>query len=392
MFEFCTRGIRLGRTRQLGLIINPIAGMGGSVGLKGTDGDLAGRAKAMGATPVAAARAAAALSQLASLCPDVEVLTCPGAMGADVTRGIGLASEIVCDTRASETSDEDTKAAARAILAASPELLLFVGGDGTARDIHDVVDGNLPVLGVPSGVKMHSAVFAATARAAGEVAARYLRADDPESLLAEVEILDRTDALGNSQDLSPILFGVVKVPRLGFLVPGAKASRPVAEPMALAAALDRAVAMLHDERITLIGPGSTMQILAMQLGFYGTLLGVDAARNGELLASDLDERRILDLIANQPARIVMSIVGGQGFLFGRGNQQLSPEVISQVGVENIVIVSSLEKLAGLPGNCLLVDTGDECVDAMLAGYLPVIVSDARTVMMPVKNASSEVPD
>ena len=366
--------------------------MGGSVGLKGTDGDLAVRAKAMGATPVAEDRAVAALSQLARLCPDIEVLTCPGTMGAAATRGTGLASEIVCDTPGSETSDEDTKAAARAILAASPDLLLFVGGDGTARDIHDVVDEKLPVLGVPSGVKMHSAVFAATPRAAGEVAARYLRADDPESLLAEVEILDRSDVVGNGQDLSPKLFGVVKAPRLGFLVPGAKASRPVAEPMALAAALDRVAEMLHDERVTLIGPGSTMQMLAKQLGFDGTLLGVDAARNGELLASDLDERRILDLIAGEPARIVVSIVGGQGFLFGRGNQQLSPEVISQVGVENIVIVSSLEKLAGLPGNCLLVDTGDESVDAMLAGYLPVIVSDARTVMMPVKNASSELPD
>ncbi len=373
------------RTQQLGLIVNPVAGMGGSVGLKGTDGELAARARAMGATPIAESRAVAALSQLASLCSDVEVLTCPGAMGAGAAEQAGLTTRIVCNAAGAETSAEDTKAAARAILELRPELLLFVGGDGTARDILEVVGSELPVLGVPSGVKMHSAVFAATARAAGDVAGRFLRVDDPESLLSEAEILDRVESGAPRQDLSPRLFGVVRTPRLGILVPGAKASRPAAEPQMLAGAIDRVAATLQDDRISLIGPGSTMQLLAKQLGFDGTLLGVDAARNGELLASDLSERRILDLIAGEPARIVISIVGGQGVLFGRGNQQLSASVISQVGPKNIIIVSSLEKLAGLPENSLLVDTGDERVDASLAGYLPVIVSNARTVMMPVKN-------
>ena len=374
----------------MGLIINPVAGMGGSVGLKGTDGELAAKARAMGATPVAESRAVAALSQLASLCPDVEVLTCPGAMGADAAAQSGLAKRTVCDAAGVETNAEDTKAAARAILEIRPALTLFVGGDGTARDIHEVVGRDLAVLGVPSGVKMHSAVFAATARAAGEVAGRYLRAKNRESLLSEVEILDRVESVASGQDLSPQLFGVVRAPRLGFLVPGAKASRPVAESLAIAGAIGRVAEIVRDDCLSLIGPGSTMQMLAKQLGFDGTLLGIDAARNGELLASDLDERRILDLIAGEAARIVVSIVGGQGFLFGRGNQQLSASVISQVGPKDIIIVSSLDKLAGLPGNCLLVDTGEEDVDALLAGYLPVIVSDARTVMMPVKNAASEM--
>ncbi len=380
------------RTQQLGLIVNPVAGMGGSVGLKGTDGELAARARAMGATPIAESRAVAALSQLASLCPDIEILTCPGAMGAAAAEQTDLKTRIVCNEAGEETSAEDTKAAARAILGLDVDLMLFVGGDGTARDILEVVGRELPVLGVPSGVKMHSAVFAATARAAGDVAGRFLRADDPESLLSEVEILDRVESGASGQDLSPTLFGVVKAPRLGMMVPGAKAWQPVAEPQVLAGAIERVADTLQDGRISLIGPGSTMQLLAKQLGFDGTLLGVDAARNGKLLARDLSEGRILDLIAGQPARIVVSIVGGQGFVFGRGNQQLGAGVISQVGKENMIIVSSLDKLARLPGNGLLVDTGDEDIDASLAGYLPVIVSNARTVMMPVKNASSEVTD
>lgn len=380
------------RTQQLGLIINPVAGMGGSVGLKGTDGELAARARAMGAVPIAESRAIVALSQLASLCPNIEILTCAGAMGAGAAEQAGLATKIVCDAAGAETSAEDTRSAARAILDRNADLLLFVGGDGTARDILEVIGRDLPVLGVPSGVKMHSAVFAATARAAGDVAGQYLRMDDPESLLSDVEILDRVESGASGQDLSPMLFGVVRTPRLGILVPGAKAAQSVAEPQVLTGAIERVADMLQDERISLIGPGSTMQLLAKQLGFDGTLLGVDAASNGKLLASDLSESGILELIAGQPARIVVSIVGGQGFVFGRGNQQLSASVISQVGPGNIIIVSSLEKLAHLPENCLLVDTGDEGADASLAGYLPVIVSNARTVMMPVKNALSQGPD
>ena len=374
--------------QKLGLIINPVAGVGGRVGLKGSDGALAGKAKSMGAIPIAEARARVAMSQFAAACPDAEVLTAPGSMGAAVAEDAGLETRVVSALSKPETSAADTQTAARAILSEGAALLLFVGGDGTARDIYGVVGRELPVLGVPSGVKMHSALFAASARAAGEVAARYLCAADRSGLLADAEILDRVDA--SSAGGSPELFGVVRTPRSGFLVPAAKNSRPSSEPLALAAAINRVAAMLSDDRLTLIGPGSTMQSLMTQLRSAGSLLGIDATKNGKLLAKDLNEGEILDLIAGKSARIVLSVVGGQGFLFGRGNQQLSPTVISQVGVENIVVVSSLEKLAGLPGNCLLVDTGDEDVDAELAGYLPVIVSEARTVMMPVKSAATEI--
>jgi predicted polyphosphate/ATP-dependent NAD kinase len=370
------------------LIINPVAGMGGRVGLKGSDGALAGKAKSMGAIPIAETRARIAMTQFAAACPDVEVLTAPGSMGAAAAERAGLETRVVSTVSKPETSAADTQTAARAIIAEGAALLLFVGGDGTARDIYSVVDRELPVLGVPSGVKMHSALFAASARAAGEVAARYLCAADRTGLLADAEILDRVEV--STPGRSPELFGVVRTPRSGFLVPAAKNSRPGAEPLALAAAVNRVATMLSDDRLTLIGPGSTMQSLMAQLRSEGSLLGIDATRNGKLIAKDLNESDILDLIAGKPARIVLSVVGGQGFLFGRGNQQLSPTVLSQVGAENIVIVSSLEKLAGLPGNCLLIDTGDEDVDAALAGYLPVIVSEARIVMMPVKSVATEI--
>ena len=378
------------RTRwRLGLIVNPIAGMGGSVGLKGTDGSLAAKARTLGAVPLAEARAAAALSQLGGLRENLTVLTCSGAMGAGATRLGGIEPTIVYRPKDSATTAADSRAGALEIVAGRPDLLLFVGGDGTARDLLGAVKSSTPLLGVPSGVKMHSAVFAATARAAGEVARTFLTAGNPTALLRDAEVMDREAADGPVEQLSPRLYGMVRTPSPSFLVPGAKSSSRLTDEAALAGALDRVAGMTGDDRISLLGPGSTMQGLKERCGFEGTPLGIDAVSNGRCLAKDLSERGILDLVGDAPARIVVSIVGGQGFLFGRGNQQLSPRVIEAVGTENIVVLSSLEKLATLPGRCLLVDTGDERLDSVLAGYIKVRVSNARSVVIPVRHGQGE---
>lgn len=374
------------RRYRLGLIVNPIAGMGGSIGLKGTDGDLAVTARARGAMPVAAGRAATALSTLEELRADLIVVTWSGEMGESVVRKAGLNSIIHGTADDGATTADDTKAAATSILEDNVDLLLFVGGDGTARDLLDVVDARIPLLGVPSGVKMHSAVFAATARAAGQVARSYLLADDRESLLQDAEIMDREPPGPDNSAMSPKLYGMVRTPQLSFLVPGAKSSSRLTERAALDAAVRRAREMIDDERVSLIGPGSTMQLIKREFGFEGTPLGVDAVADGQCLGRDLNEQAILELIEDRPARIVVSVVGGQGFLFGRGNQQLSARVIRQVGTDNIVVISSLEKLTALPRSCLLVDTGDERLDAELAGHMKILVSGVRTAMMPVKNA------
>ena len=232
---------------------------------------------------------------------------------------------------------------------------------------------------------MHSAVFAASARAAGEIAARFLRARDRQSMLGDAEVLDR-DGTGEA---SPRIYGIMRAPRSDFLVPGAKAASPVSEEAALGAAIERVVARMDDSCISLLGPGSTMQLAKRQIGFEGTLLGVDAVRDGSCLATDIAEREILQLLGGHGCgRIVVSVVGGQGFLFGRGNQQLSPRVIRRVGKDNIDIISSLEKLTALPSGCLLVDTGDEALDEELSGHMPVIVSGTRTAMMPIRSTST----
>jgi predicted polyphosphate/ATP-dependent NAD kinase len=273
------------------------------------------------------------------------------------------------------------------MLELEPALLLFAGGDGTARDLHEVVGQRLPVLGIPAGVKMHSGVFAASARAAARVAGAYLRAEARDPMLADSEVLDRDpqDVDGAS---SPQLFGLLKTPYLASLSPGAKASNRFSGESAVAGALQRVVDTVRDERLSLIGPGSTMLALKRRLGLRGSPLGVDAIAGYRPVGEDLDEERILSLLCDRPARLVMGVVGGQGFLFGRGNQQLGPRVLRQIGAEHTIVVASVDKLAALSAGCLLLDTGDEQLDREFARFLPVRVSYRRTVMMPVRGASS----
>ena len=370
---------------RLGLIVNPIAGMGGSVGLKGTDGDLAAQARSLGAEPVSGDRATVALSQLCASGMDIEVLTCSGAMGADAARSVGLDPSIVHVAGGNDTTAEDSRAGATRIVERNPDLLLFAGGDGTARDLLPVVGSSTPLLGVPSGVKMHSAVFAATARAAGEVARKFLAAPDREVLLRNAEIMDRERDPAPGAPLSPRLYGMVRTPSLSFLVPGAKSASRVTDQAALGGAVRRVARLLGDGSLSLLGPGSTMQLIKRECGFEGTPLGVDAVRGGRCVALDVNELEILELLRNRSARIVVGVVGGQGFLFGRGNQQLSARVIAEVGTDAIVVVASMEKLAALPGQCLLVDTGNDGLDEALSGYVNVFVSEVRTVLMPVRH-------
>jgi len=372
---------------RIGLIVNPIAGMGGPVALTGTDGDFARRAAELGARPTSGERAVTALSALQGM--NVEVLTCSGQMGADACRRAGLPFGIVVEILSATTTPNDTRKAAALLSEPGVDLLLIVGGDGTARDVFEGAGSRVPILGVPAGVKMHSAIFAATARTAGDVARLFLRSADRSALLHDAEIMDREIPRLTNDRSSPRLYGVVRTPKVSFLVPHAKSASVPGDDAALSGAIQRAARLALDDRISLLGPGTTLQRVKMQLGCAGSVLGVTAVQNGRCLGQDVSEEGILRLIAGRPARLILGVVGGQGFLFGRGNQQFSSRVIRSVGEQNIVIVASLEKLLALGAGALLVDTGDEELDASLSAFRPILVSANRTLVFPIKDARRE---
>ncbi|MEV0646010.1 NAD(+)/NADH kinase [Phytomonospora sp. NPDC050363] len=354
----------------VGLVVNPVAGLGGTVALKGSDGaEAQRRARALGATPRAGARTALALAELRARRPGVRVLTVAGDMGGEALRGSGLTGEVVCD-RPPRTTADDTRRAAAALAKAGAGLILFSGGDGTARDVLDAVGETVPAVGIPAGVKMHSAVYAVTPRAAGEVAAAFLSGTaEPEA----AEVIDR-----DGEDI--VLYGLLSVPRLADRVQRGKvgSTRTGGDDLAgiTAELADRGTAGLVD----VYGPGTTTHGVLRALGVDAPPTGVTVVADGVCLDPDADAAALLRLTEGRRARIVVSPIGGQGFLFGRGNQQITPALLRAVGPERIAVVCGESKLAALGGRPLLVDTGDDDLDATLTGYLPIVTGRRRHVM------------
>lgn len=369
--------------RRIGLIVNPLAGIGGRVGLKGSDGDgVVAEALRRGAVPLAEARARDALSVLADRASAVVLLSAPGCMGADAASGLGLDVSIIDAPLSRTTSAADTALTARKLLDAGAELVVFAGGDGTARDIAHIVGHAVPILGIPAGVKMQSAVFAVTPRAAGLLVAEWLR--DPDRLrVAEAEVLDLDEDAARDGRIEPRLHGTARVLVERRFMQAPK-SRPQPDDDAVLLALaDELASEMEPGRLYLLGPGTTVRHLKRRLGVEGTLLGVDAVRDGKIIGIDVSEKTILQLIGDSPATIVLGITGGQGFLLGRGNQQLSAEVVRRVGPENILILAGPAKIVAHGAKPLHVDTGDPALDNALAGYRRVRTAPGRTAILKV---------
>jgi predicted polyphosphate/ATP-dependent NAD kinase len=267
------------------------------------------------------------------------------------------------------TTAEDTERAAREMQAAGVELLLFVGGDGTARNIHNAVGDKVPVLGIPAGVKMHSAVFGTTPRNAGELAKLFLQGKAVG--IREAEVMDIDEDAFRDQRVSARLYGYLRVPFERKLVQSVKAGAAGQEDSAVRAIALDVTRNMEPDGTYIIGPGTTTREIMRVLGLRNTLLGVDVVSNKSLVANDVNERELLEIIQGKPARIVVTIIGGQGYLFGRGNQPISDRVIERVGRDNIIVIATRSKLFALNGEPMLVDTGNETVNEMLSGYVNV---------------------
>jgi predicted polyphosphate/ATP-dependent NAD kinase len=371
---------------KLGFIVNPIAGMGGRLGLKGTDGVLK-EAIAKGAKPVAPSRAAKFLQKLKENREraTIEILTCPGIMGKEEAKTTSSQIQVLPMSIGKETNAEDTKTAVKLLIEAKVDLIVFVGGDGTAKDIFDAMKryGDVPVLGVPSGVKMYSGIFAVNPSDAADVALAFA---ENQAEIAEFEIMDADEKAIRSDTFSVKLHGFLRGPFLPMRIQGSKHVSPetVDEKENQAAIARFIIEQMKPEATYILGPGTTVKSIAESLGVEKTVLGVDIYKNGKVIL-DVNEKMILKKVEDwQSTWIILSPIGHQGILLGRGNQQIAPEIIKCIGKQRIIVAATKNKLQSIDGGILRIDTGDAEADNMLKGYIKVVTDYKEWRLMPVQ--------
>jgi predicted polyphosphate/ATP-dependent NAD kinase len=363
-------------TKIIGFIVNPVAGMGGAVGLKGTDGKaILQQAIALGAKPIATHRAETFLTELSPAKANIKLVVGAGQMGEKEAKKLGYHFRVVGEGK-TETTSEDTQSITKGIVEVGVDLLVYCGGDGTTRDIQKAVDMKVPVLGVPTGVKMHSALFAVSPQAAARVTIRYLWGGLP---LREAEVMDVDEQAFRQGHLSAELFGYLLSPYEPHLIQGNKMASPITESeVENQAAIAIYIIEEMQPRISyIVGPGTTTRTIGDLLDQKKTLLGVDIFQDKKIIAKDVSEKQIMQTINGKAARIIVTPIGGQGFLFGRGNQQISSKVIRQVGLDNIVVIATKSKLDRLQS--LKVDTGDSGLDAEFRAHEIRVLTDYKTI-------------
>jgi len=349
---------------KIGFLVNPVAGMGGRVGLKGTDGVLKDAVK-LGAKPVAPKKAEEALQEYLneySKNNKVKWFTCSGEMGGKELKKVGVTKvEVVYSPLGKHTSSEDTKKACKTFLEKNVDLIIFCGGDGTARDVFEIVDKRIPLLGIPSGVKMHSGVFGINTRAVAKMLHEFV---NRHLTIGDAEIMDLDENRYRKGEWNIQLFGIAK----GIIEPtyvqvGKTCYESVSDNEIKDELTEHIVDEIerHSDFLFLLGSGGTIDHIAHKMNLENTLLGIDAIYGKKLIGKDLNEEGILRFLDKYPkAKVILSPIGSQGFILGRGNLQLSPRVIRKIGLNNIIVISTPSKLVSTP--IIRVDTGDKELD------------------------------
>ena len=365
---------------RLAVVVNPDAGLGGKLGFKGSDGRAA-EARAAGAQDRAGPRMKICLEKLAELAREpIEILAWDGRMGGDWIPGeYNSTGKTPYTTDATSTSEF--------IKAHSPDLFLYAGGDGTTRDIVEALgDREIPLVGVPGGVKMHSGCFATTPKAAAEVVWSFFTGD---LMVARTEVMDLDEEVYRKGEWKVRMYGEAFTPASPRWMQGAKEQVQRESEEETLEAMSSHVANLVEENPDLMlvwGSGGTLRQMCKQNGHESTLLGIDIQHAGKIY-NDLNESGLLEIITQHQGEIklLLSPMGGQGFLIGRGNLQLSPDVLRAIGTDNILGIATPAKLLGL--NELRIDTGDEELDAEIRGkkYLKVLQGYRTTRVIRVAN-------
>jgi len=385
---------------KLGFIINPVAGVGGSVALKGSDG-MAKHALALGAEPKANARAQTALKVLQPYQDEITVYTVNNLMGEQAAKALGFDVNLVYTTESESTQAGDTEQSVAALLAEQVDIILFAGGDGTARNIAKIVtehanqnnQAQIPVLGIPAGCKIHSGVYAITPTAAGRVV--ELMVTKQLVTLTTGDIMDIDESLFRQGVVKAKRFGEMQIPSELRYVQAVKSGGKESDELVLHDISGDVIDKMSESDVSLfiIGSGSTTAFLMAELGLENTLLGVDLVQNNNLIASDVTEEKLWQKLEEafknkQSVQLIITLIGGQGHLFGRGNQQLSPRIIHSIidqkgGKENITIIATKTKLTALENRPLISDTGDVQLDQKLSGFMPVTTGYKDQVLYPV---------
>lgn len=376
---------------KIGLIVNPVAGIGGPAALKGSDGDnIYQHAKALGFESKSLQRASIVVNALESLGSSVEFVTCSGAMGEDCVKGAPQQYSIVYSPDdLTHTQPQDTCKATAAIMAVGVDIILFVGGDGTARDVCSVVDNNQPVLGIPAGVKMHSGVFAVTPKAAAQLIIDMIKGGLVS--IAEHEVRDIDEVAFRAGVVKSKHYGEMLTPQEGRYLQHVKCGGKEIEELVLDDIAAEIVEHMEDDTLYVMGSGGTvMHIKNALCDEECSLLGVDLFLNHELVAKDVNERQLFEWVSKYPSRLVVTVIGGQGHLFGRGNQQLSPRNLNGIGLKNITVVATKNKIKEMEGRPLVVDTGDDELDQLISGMRQIVTGYDDRIVYPVEYLTTQV--
>lgn len=374
---------------RVGFLANPVAGLGGRAGLKGSD-------DASRIEPLLSALAYEETNAFdrgftffAQLEPEGRVLvTAPGPLGEDVLKQavacggpiFEVAREPDWDKAFGATTRDDTQRFVRRLLRAQIDLLVFVGGDGTAVDVAQAAGDAVPLLGVPAGVKMFSGVFAQTASQAGLIV-NQLR---PGFATRSVDVLDLDEESYRAGSWIVAHQAVARVPDIEG-VPVAKGGSSPLEAESEADLVAWFEAWVRPEATLVLGAGSTLGALKRHLG-AGSPLGVDVVKGGRFLAVDADEATLLQFLEGAPdAWILVSPTGNQGCLLGRGTAQISPEVVQRVGVDRVLVLATPGKLLGLRE--LFVDTGDPALDRAFPEYVRIRTDPWTEKVFPVRKGA-----
>lgn len=373
---------------KIGLIINPIAGMGGSVGLKGTDGiDILQKAQELGAIPHAIDRTKEFLHELRGLKQKITIVTVPGIMGENICRTEGFNTELISHkefatrTELYKTTAVHTKIAAQIMKNLKVAIIVFIGGDGTARNIFEAVQQSIACIGVPGGVKIHSSVFATNPNTAGLLVLAFLWGEIP---LREAEVLDIDEDAFRGNRVVSKLYGYLLTPYSPLYSQPSKMGSPdtvdeQTNQQGIARWIVEEIENRGPEWYYLLGPGTTIRAITQLLHVEKTLLGVDLLFQNKIIAQDLNEQQILTQLDGKwkNVKLIVTPIGAQGFIFGRGNLQLSDKVLKAIGLDNLIIIATKYKISTLPNEKLRIDSRNIEFDIQARGLYRVLVDYAE---------------